>query len=184
MLSIDRSKFPFSVVQDGSMFCIPAATLAIFKYHKPQSTIRQFDLMKWMIEGPPDHMPSFGAMVTHVGPKINTHFKLVQLDPATFTKWLDNVKNELTKQYPIAIATRLANGPHIRVVIQLDDQAGHMVLFNPGIGGINLFVPSPNGIIGGWSIIQSGIEMYTVQQAEDDWNNPQKCGDQLQVEPI
>lgn len=140
--------------------------------------------MKWMIEGSPDHLPSFGAMIAQVGPKVNTDFNLSHLNPASFDEWLENIKKELSKQYPIAIATRHSVGPHIRVVIQFDEQLSQMVLFNPGIGGTKLLVPSPNGIIGGWLIIQSGIEMYTLKQAEDDWNNPQRCGDQLAVEPI
>jgi hypothetical protein len=184
MVTIDLNRFPFATVQDGSVFCIPAASLAIFRYHKPQFGLSQFDLMKWMIEGPPDHLPSFGAMVMHVGPKVKSEFNLVQLNPSTFTEWLDNIRNDLARQYPIAIATRFADGPHIRVVVQLDEQAGHMGLFNPGIGATNLLIPSPKGVVGGWLVLQSGIEIYTLKQSEDDWNGAQRCGDQLRVEPI
>lgn len=183
MGSIDNSRFPFAVVQKGVDFCIPASACAVFKYHKSNYRITQFEIMQLMIVGAQDHMPSFSAMRKFVQPIVADNFQLEHLNPGSYDEWLMNINRDISNSQPIAISTRYTSFVHIRVVIEYEPAGKKLLLFNPGISTIDRVVNNGN-TPGGLLRIQSFVEEYSFHQAQDDWNQANSCRDQLRITPV
>lgn len=184
MQSINLNRFPIDLVQDGSIFCIPASILGILKYHIPNINESQFSLMTKMIIYASDNMPSFNAAQNGIGPSLSAQFIFQQLNPSTFDEWANNIKSEIDNNNPIAIATRVSVGVHIRVVLGYDTSNNEFLLFNPGIEARKLLVPSQSSIVGGCVITSSGLQKYTYSEAQNDWNAPQSTRDQLKINKV
>ncbi|NQU32380.1 MAG: hypothetical protein HQ521_04030 [Bacteroidetes bacterium] len=184
MKFIDKSKFDFSCVQDGSIFCIPASMLCILKYYDVNITETQFTLMIKMVLSAPDRYPSFKAAVNGVGPCYLNIYTFEQLFPQTFDDWLKNIKDDIDLLKPIAIATRNSNGVHIRTIYGYDDAGKRLHLFNTGINSTTQIFQSQNNVVGAVTTINSGIEVYSYTDAEADWNSQYATKDQLSITKI
>ena len=184
MLSIDLEKFPFDTVQDGSVFCIPAAVSAVLKYFDKNISIHQFGLMRLLILNTVDKNPSLGGIIEVLKPELETKYNFEHLFPTTFEEWKKNVTDNLSKSYPLIFATRISSGPHVRILIQFDKANDSFTIFDPGVEGLLKETLDSNGHINGANLIFSSlIKKYTIDEALHDWNNPDKCSDQLLIFP-
>ena len=185
MKSIDLSRFPIHIVQDGSALCIPACVQAILLFHDRDAVISQFELLKTMLSKTDDNLPSLGAVKDHIGPLFAKQFTFDILFPSTFDEWLKNIKNEVDNSCPLAFSTKLPSGDaHIRIAVGHDDSSRRLLVYNPGLSSKNLFVPnSQTNIVGGCSIVCSGLQEYAYSEAQSDWNKPDRCDDQLTIHP-
>ena len=101
MLSIDFEKFPFDTVQDGSVSCIPATIIAVFKYFDKNISINQFGLMRLLILNTVDKNPSLGGIIEVLKPALEAKYNFEHLFPKTFEEWKKNITDNLSKSYPL-----------------------------------------------------------------------------------
>ena len=185
MQFIDKSKFDYGIVQDGTYFCIPASVLSILKYYDASIRESQFSLILKMILSVSDRLPSFRAAVKGIGRCYSAIYIIEQLTPNDFDEWLDNIKHELDNSCPIDIATRNSAGVHVRVVIGYNDSTKNLFLFNPAIKIENqIKINGSKKIIGANLIIESGEEDYPYKTALSDWNCQSPARDQLKITKI
>ena len=147
--------FPIEIAQENEIFCLPASLQALINYHSG-GVISQMDLFNQM-----NRSPSFG---TASSLRIKGfHFEVKY--PETFEEWKSIIQMEVILKKPVTISTRVnPNAVHIRVAIGVTNKS--FLLYNPGA---NL----ENGRI------ISSKEEYFFQDAENNWNLPNKCGDLL-----
>lgn len=171
--------------QEGPASCIPASVELIFNYHKPRFPVNQFMITILMINYSINNSPSFSAIERIACPAVTTFFNINVLNPITFTDWLQNIENELKKDRPIAISTKIPNGgAHIRVVLSKDDTNNKLLLYNPGFYFKKSYVLNKGITTGMIAITEAGLEEYSYNDANNDFSALESCHDQLQIIPV
>jgi hypothetical protein len=184
MPTVNLLSFPNDIVQEGIHFCIPASVLSVLKYYNQNIKYTQFGLMQLLISKSKSNSPSLEGVIEAIKPQLENDYIFEYLGPNTYDEWKYNVMENLTKSYPIIFTTRNSNGPHVRVIIGFDEPTNTFSIFDPGeSGSLDHLLNQTGNIIGSILTIKSMIKTYTETEAKEDWENPNRCSDQLLIFP-
>lgn len=171
MKNIDVTKFSVQNAQIDQNHCIPANIQAMILYHDPHYSMQQAQIMTVL-----NNNPSFGVAQV-ASAQLTQNQTVTKLDPQNINDWTQNIKDEIDQNRPIAISTNIKPGKfHIRTLLGYDDTYEFYLLQNPSLQALMV---NQGGTPVGYII--GGLEIYTYNEAQNDWKIYGGGTDQLQI---